>query len=118
LLIWLFGVLVFLPLADEIDPRGLSVLVSLVVFSAFTVFLAKSLKGLRMVLDVASTRLWDGLGKKRGMNQKDTRKLLRATILVAIYLLYSPLLARFHSSINGIVIIITLLGVFWTILRT
>lgn len=118
LLIWLFGVLVFLPLADEIDPRGLSILVSLIVFSAFTLFLARSLNGLRTVLDAASTRLWDRLEKKRRMNQKNIRNLLKATAIVAIYLLYSPLLTTFHSSINGIVIIITLLAVLWTILRT
>ena len=125
LLIWLFGVLVFLPLAVEIDPEGFSVLISIIVFSAFSVFLIKSLKGLGDLIAFASdflTKEW--IMRRKVEDEKLILKtkekisvVLQALTLIVIYLLYSPLLTAIHPSINGIGIIVTLLGIFFIALK-
>jgi len=122
-LIWLFGVLVFLPLADGIDPTRLSVLVSLIIFSALSLFLIKGLGELTNALGPVSEVLaeeWIHRRKARkgreGIRTR-TRVVLEAAIIIAVYLLYSPLLARIHPSVNGIAAIIALLGILFVLLK-
>jgi hypothetical protein len=121
-LIWIFGVLVFLPLAEEIDPEGLSILVALLIFSAFSLFLIKGFGGLGQALDVASSILAEKYRRRSGggvEGVEETRKRMRIALevgtLAIVYLLYSPLLSRFHPSINGVALIVTVLGVLWTL---
>jgi hypothetical protein len=120
-LIWIFGVLVFLPLAEEIDPEGLSILVALLIFSAFSLFLIKGFGGLGQALDVASSILAEKYRRRSGGGEgvEEARKRMRIALevgtLAIVYLLYSPLLSRFHPSINGVALIITVLAVLWTL---
>jgi len=125
-LIWLFGVLVFLPVAVRIDPVGLPMLISLMILSAFSLFLIKGSKGLGNVLDAASDVLaYEYVRRRKGRKEKnlmDKTKIrikvaLRAATLVIICLLYSPLLVIVHPSINGIAVVITLMGIVLTILK-
>ena len=43
---------------------------------------------------------------------------LKTATLIIIYLLYSPLLIAIHPSINGIGIIMAMLGIFFIVLKT
>jgi len=122
-LVWLFGVLVFLPLAEDINPDRLPRLLSLIVFLAFSIFLVRGLKGFSIFLDAASKSIASELAQRGKLDETDIkekriRAALEAASLVVIYLLYSPLLFSFHPSINGIAIILTLLAILWTIDRT
>lgn len=123
-LTWLFGVLVFLPMARRIDPRGLTLFLSLIIFSAFTLFLIKGLKGLGAALDAASMVLSHEWSKRRELEEEQLVKMrerfkvaLRVAALIILYLLYSPLLLTIHPAINGIALIITLLGIIWILAR-
>lgn len=121
-LIWLFGVLVFLPLAEEIDPGRLSLLVSLMIFSACSFFLLKGFKGLGQVLDITSNIFTEKYAQgKKQKNTKRTRRKMRTAVevgaLVVVYLFYFPLLSRFHPSISGVAFIIAGLWILWTLLK-
>jgi phosphatidylserine synthase len=121
-LIWLFGVLVFLPLAEGINSGGLPILISLVVFVAFTVFLVKGLKNFSDLLDTVSDIIVKELVHRKKIDRtKKTRRRINIALKVAsltiIYLLYSPMLLRIHPSINGIGIIVTLLGIVVVLLK-
>lgn len=121
-LVWLFGVLVFLPLAEDIDPDGLPILVSLVVFVAFTVFLVRGLKDFSNLIDTASETMVKKLVHRKRMDRTQTMRIririaLEAASIAVVYLLYSPMLSRIHPSVNGIGMIIALLGIGWTLLR-
>ncbi len=121
-LIWLFGVLVFLPLAEEIDREGLSLLVALFIFSACSLFLIKGARGLGQALEVATRIITEKYTQARGVRSlKKTRKRMKVALeagaIAIFYLIYSPLLSRFHPAINGVALIITGLGIFWTLLK-
>ena len=118
-LVWLFGVLVFLPLAVDIDPEGLPRLISLIVFVAFSVFLLRGLRGVPSLLDAASKELTGELAQRGKLDKADRRDkrvriALEAASIIVVYLLYSPFLSSFHPSINGIAIILTVLAILWT----
>ena len=122
-LVWLFGVLVFLPLAEDINPDRLPRLLSLIVFLAFSIFLFRGLNGFSIFLDAASKSIASELAQRGKLDETDIkekriRAALEAASLVVIYLLYSPLLFSFHPSINGIAVILTLLAILWTINRS
>jgi len=121
-LVWLFGVLVFLPLAEDIDPGGLPILVSLVVFVAFTVFLVRGLKDFSNLIDTASETMVKRLIRRKRRDRTRRMRIririaLEAASIAVIYLLYSPMLSRIHPSVNGIGTIIALLGIGWILLR-
>ena len=124
-LIWLFGVLVFLPMAKEIDPKGLSILISLIILLAFSFFLFKCSRDAGKVLEATSDILTDEWIQRRNVEEQNLKKrtkkrikvALKASTIVLIYLFYSPLLATIHPSINGIGIIITILGILWIVLK-
>ena len=119
-LIWLFGVLVFLPLADDVNSSQFSMLISIIVFLTFSFFLIRGLKGLRVFIDILSEEL-----RKKLIDQKlikdnsliyvKMKAVAEALIIVILYLLYNPLLIRIHQAINGLAAIITLLAVFWSL---
>ncbi len=125
-LTWLFGVLVFLPIAARIDPVGLPMLISLIILSAFSLFLIKGSKGLGNVLNAASDVLaYEWTRRRKGSKEKNLMEktkmrikvALRSATIVIIYLLYSPLLVTIHPAINGIAVIITIMGILWTLLK-
>jgi hypothetical protein len=119
-LIWLFGVLVFLPLANSINWQT-SVLCSAIVFGAFTVFVYRAMSGCKNLIDAFSPLPAKKYGGKWGMDQKDALLVFRYGFYIAfgviIYAFYFPLLATFHAALAGIVLILVLVWVFFLLLR-
>jgi hypothetical protein len=121
-LIWLFGVLVFLPLAIEINPDKLPLIVSLIVFVAFSLFILGGLKRFADLLDMMSKEITGELAKRRKLDKTDNeekmvRIILEVASIIIVYLLYSPFLSNFHPSINGIALILTLIAILWTLIK-
>lgn len=114
-LVWLFGVLVFIPLASSIN-RETELLCNLIFFIAFSLLIAWSLSGLKKIVDSFSTLMAKKYGPKRGLNSENSIKIFRRSfyivLIVIFYLLYSPFLIKFHSSINGIALISALILIF------
>ncbi|OYT44970.1 hypothetical protein CW711_05265 [Candidatus Bathyarchaeota archaeon] len=122
LLIWLFGVLVFIPIALGIDPAGLLLPCSLIILLGFSFFLFKASRGLRDVLDAASEVLaYKWVRRRRRSRLEEVERKVRAALysatIVIFYLLYSPLLAGIHPSINGVTAILIILGVLSILFR-
>jgi len=122
-LIWLFGVLVFLPMARRVDPKGLSILCGIIIFAAFTVFLVRGLTGFGETIRRLSEPLaqeWKKR-KKETEDKIETRErintLLQMATIIIVYLLYFPILRTMHPSINGLTLIITVLTMLFTLIK-
>ncbi len=119
-LIWLFGNLVFIPLASSLNWQT-KVFCSLIFFIAFTILVVKALPGLNKLIDTFSIFPARKYGVKKGLSSEDSSVLFRyiAYIFAAVilYLLYFPFLTNFHPSINGIVLILLLIWIFFLTLR-
>ena len=120
LLIWLFGNLVFIPLANSVNWQT-AALCSLIFFASFTILVLRAFPGLRNLIHAFSVfpaRKWF---LKRGLSYEDSlvvsRQLLYMVLVVALYLLYLPFLVNFHPSIGGIVLIVVLIYVFFLALK-
>ncbi|MCD6529173.1 hypothetical protein J7L06_02655 [Candidatus Bathyarchaeota archaeon] len=127
ILIWLFGVLFFIPTALSIEPSNLPILVGLIVLTAFTFFLSKSVKGFLTIIPPLVDRLAKKVAQE-GRKDRSTRfiswrteKSIRAfvysALIVIFYLLYMPLLSLISVQINGLVLIIVILWVLWILLK-
>jgi hypothetical protein len=122
--IWLFGVLVFLPAAYQILPQRIPLATSLIILIGFSIFIARAIdKGLPILLDSASKVLVYDY-KKRRKSQLSNQKLqpiiksiVSITSLIILYLLYSPLLYPIHPSLNGLVLIPIILWIMWSTIR-
>lgn len=117
LLIWLFGALVFMPMASRIEPTRTPVICSLIILIPFSISLVKGYSGLGGLLDAAAealTQEWMKSKAERRGSMEETRRrfrlLLELVALLVIFLLYSPLLSAIHPSLTGIAAIITLLA--------
>jgi hypothetical protein len=125
LLIWLFGVLVFLPAAKQITTRGVPLASTIIVLIAFSVFIIRAFNsGLIPLLDSTSDVMaykyknW----KKPKISIEKLKKASKNIVYVAtaliLYLLYSSFLLTIHPSLNGLALIPIILWIFWTILKT
>ena len=119
-LIWLFGILVFIPLASSLNWQT-TVFCTLIFFIAFTLLILRALPGLKKMIDAFSIFPARRYGLKKGLNYKNSVMLFRhlSYIIssVILYLLYFPFLANFHPSISGIVLILVLIWIFFLTLR-
>ena len=119
-LIWLFGILVFIPLASSINWQTRA-FCSLIFFIAFTILVIRALPDLKKLIDAFSIFPARKYGIKRGLSYENSlilfRHLLYIISAVIVYLLYSPFLTNFHPSINGIVLILVLIWLFFLTLR-
>jgi len=122
-LIWLFGVLVFMPMAKRIDPK-MHLLCSVIIFSAFTVFLTRGLQGFGKTLNNISellAREW--MRKREGAEEPDGNMIRKCSIglkmatTVMIYLFYYPVLKAIHPSINGIAVILMILTMIFILIK-
>lgn len=124
LLIWLFGVLVFLPAAIQILPQRIPLAISLIVLIGFTVFIVKAINnGLLRLLDLSSDvitydyRNW----KKTQITIEKLKPTIKSIIyiisLIILYLLYSPLLQTIHPALNGLILIPIILWIMWNTLK-
>jgi hypothetical protein len=116
LLIWLFGILVFIPLASSLNWQ-IRILCSLMFFTAFTILVLRALPSLKKLIDAFSIFPARKYGVKRGLSYKHSlvlfRHLLYIIFAVILYLLYFPFLANFHPAISGIVLILLLIWIFF-----
>ena len=119
LLIWLFAVLVFIPIAGSIN-RETEFLCNLIFFLVFTFLVARSFLGLKKMVDSFSMLLAKKYGLKRGWRVENLAAVFRRSsymvLMMVFYLLYHPFLTRFHPSINGMVFILVLLSIFFLLI--
>jgi len=125
LLIWLFGVLVFLPAAYQILPRGIPLASSIIILIGVSVFVVRAFNsGLTSLLDSTSNVLacdyknWKKPKLSIEKLQTTVRNMVYVVAALILYLLYSPFLLTIHPSLNGLVLIPVILWIFWTILKT
>jgi hypothetical protein len=120
LLIWLFGILLFIPLASSLSWQT-RILCSLMFFTAFTILVLRALPSLKKLIDAFSIFPARKYGVKKGLRYEDSlvlfRHLLYIIFAVILYLLYFPFLANFHPSISGIILILLLIWIFFLTLR-
>ena len=125
MLIGLFSVLVFLPAAYQITPRGVPLAIGIIVLIGFSVFVIRAVNsGLILLLDSTSNvlaykyKIWKN-PKLSIEKLKDTFKnVVYVVAALILYLLYSPFLLTIHPSLNGLVLITVILWIFWTTLKT
>lgn len=119
-LIWLFGNLVFIPLATSLSGEVKTVN-SLIFFVAFTVLILKALPGLKKLIDAFSVFPARKYFVKRGLNYSESlvvsRQVSYIISIVIFYLLYFPFLANFHPAISGIVLIVVIIWIFFSALQ-
>lgn len=120
LLVWLFGVLVFIPIAGSLSWQT-RLLCSLIVFVTFTVFMYRATLGFKKLIDTFSFFPARKYGLKRGIGQEDALTLFRYTFYIIftliVYALYFPFLTSFHFAISGIVLIVIIIWIFFLALR-
>jgi hypothetical protein len=123
-LIWLFGVLVFLPAANQILPQRIPLTVSLVILIGFTIFVVRTINnGLPTLIDSASNVMaYDYINWRKTQFsiekiQPTIKSIFIAVALLTFYLSYSPLLITIHPSLNGLVLIPIVLWILWTTLK-
>ena len=124
LLIWLFGILVFLPAAYSISPRGLPLLCSLIILVGFSLFIFRSFDGLQPLLNSTSDFLaYVYIRRRNAKVQVERLKTASRSIsyiitVLILYLLYSHFLVAIHPALNGLVLIPIILWIFWTLFKT
>ena len=119
-LIWLFGVLVFIPLANAINWQT-RIFCTLIFFSAFTLLVMRTLPSLKKLIDAFSVFPARKYCLKKGISYENSlvlfRYLLYIVSAIILYLLYFPFLTGFHPAISGIVLILLLIWIFFLALR-
>ncbi|MDH5689499.1 MAG: hypothetical protein OEZ48_16745 [Candidatus Bathyarchaeota archaeon] len=124
MLIWLFGVLVFLPAAYRIVPRELPLACGLILLVGFSIFVFKAFGGLRLLLESASGVLAYEYIRRRKAKIAVERitTLVRCIIYVVaaliLYALYSPFFATIHPSLSGLALVTIVLWIFWMLFKT
>lgn len=120
LLVWLFGVLVFIPLASSLNWQT-RLLCSLIVFVAFTTFMYRATIGFKKLIDAFSFFPARKYGLKRGIDREDALTVFRYAFYIiftlVVYVLYFPFLTGFHFAISGIVLIVIIIWIFFLALR-
>lgn len=120
LLIWLFGILVFIPIAESLNWQT-RVFVSMLFFFAFSLSIVKTLRGLKELIDVFAYFLARKYSVAKGLNHENALTLFRHLLYIICSLIfygfYSPFLTNFHPTVNGIVLIAVLVLTFFLLLR-
>ena len=123
-LIWLFGVLVFLPAAYMIAPRELPLACGLILLIGFSIFVFKAFAGFRLLLESTPDVLAYEYIRRRKTKipVERLRTVVRCIIYVVatliLYTLYSPFLVAIHPSLSGLVLVTIVLWIFWTLFKT
>lgn len=121
MLIWLFGVLVFIPMASSIGWNA-ELVCALIVLVAFTILVSRATSGFKNLIDAFSVFPARKYLIKRGLAKEDaivvSKQILYMLSIVALYLLYFPFLVRLHPAFSGIVLILVVIVVFFLALKT
>jgi len=117
LLIWLFGALVFIPIAGSVDPSGRTSLVcGLIVISSFTLLLVRAISPLKSSIDAFASLLALKYSGRRDLSYDDLTVLFRytayITVPLAIVALFWPLLSAIHPALSGLTFILVLIWAF------
>jgi len=119
-LVWLFGNLVFIPLASTLNWQT-KTFCSLTFFIAFTLLIIRALPSLKRLIDTFSIFPARKYSTKKKLSYKNSSVLFRHVMyiisIIIIYLLYLPFLTNFHVALSGIVLILVLIWIFFLILR-
>lgn len=119
-LVWLFGVLVFIPLAESINWQT-RVFVSLLFFAAFSLLIFGTMSSAKKLIDAFAFFPARKYGVKKGLSYANALTLFRylfyIVCAVILYGLYYPFLTSFHPAVNGIVLIVVLILIFFLFLR-
>ena len=118
--IWLFGILVFTPLANSINGK-VGAISSLIFFIAFTLFMFKTVKHSIKITEIFTSLLSKKYNTKLHISYEKGKQLFKNSFhigsLIILYLLYMPFLLNFHPTINGIVLISVILSIFFHITK-
>ena len=123
MLIWLFGALVFLPVAYRIAPAGLPLACGLILLAGFSIFIFKAFTGLRALLESTSHVLaYEYKRRKKSKLPLQRLKtvvncLIHVAAALIFYALYSPFLATIHPSLNGLVLTTIILWICWMLFK-
>lgn len=121
LLTWLFGVLVFIPIASSINQLA-GFFCSLIIFVAFTVFLCASLPAFKKTVDALSILPGRKYGSKLKIKYKDSITLFKniayLVFSIILYGFYLPLLTNVHPAFSGIVLILVLIWMLSLVIKT
>jgi len=121
MLIWLFGVLVFIPMASSIGWNA-ELVCTLIVLVAFTILVSRAISGFKNLIDAFSVFPARKYLIKRGLAKENaivvSKQILYMLSIVVLYLLYFPFLVRLHLAFSGIVFILVVIVVFFLALKT
>jgi len=122
LLIWLFGVLVFIPAAKQILPQRIPLATSLIVLIGFTFFVIRTINSglksmLKSIADVFSINYKNWRKSEISITKLQIafKHMIYIATTLFIYLLYSPFLTTINPALNGLVLIPIILWMLWTI---
>lgn len=121
-LIWLFGVLVFIPLVSSIDLTGrASLFCSLIVIVTVSLIIFRALPKLKGAIDAFSLLLAIKYGRTKGLSYEDSKVLFRYFSYIAVSLLlcvfYWPILTTIHPALFGLVLTLILIWIFFLLAR-
>ncbi len=120
LLIWLFGNLVFIPLTDTLGWQART-MCTLIFFTAFSIIILRSIPNLKKLVDAFSiplARKYSGrMRLSHGNSLVLSKHILYIIAAMIVYLLYFPFLMSFHPAINGVVLLVVLIWIFFLALR-
>ena len=121
MLIWLFGVLVFMPMASSIGWNA-ELVCTLIVLVAFTILVSRAISSFKNLIDAFSVFPARKYLIKRGLAKENavavSKQILYMLSIMVLYLLYFPFLVRLHPAFNGIVLILVVIVVFFLALKT
>ncbi|MFP3984862.1 MAG: hypothetical protein ACLFU9_02700 [Candidatus Bathyarchaeia archaeon] len=120
LLVWLFGVLVFIPLAESLSWQ-IKTFVSLFFLLAFSFLISRILPGAKKLIDALAYFPARKYGVSKGLSQENASTLFRYLLYticsLILYGLYSPFLIGIHPAVSGIVLILVLILIFFLLMR-
>lgn len=114
MLIWLFGVLVFIPMASSTGWNA-ELVCTLIILVAFTLVISRAFSGFKNLIDAFSVFPARKYLVKRGLAKENavvvSKHILYIFSIVVLYLLYLPFLVRLHPAFGGIVLVLVVIFV-------
>ena len=106
--IWLFGVHVFIPLAESFSKET-ALVVSSIILISFTVSLVLTFPSFLTLINSISNLLSEKYSEKIKLEKQDAVTLYKSVIymffLVLLYVLYNPFLVGIHFAVSGLVLV-------------
>ena len=120
LLIWLFGLLIFLPLASSINEQ-VKIICSLIIIIAFSTLVFGIISDYKKLIDAFSVFPAKKFLLTKYYSLQEAELISKQGFYifssVILYLFYFPFLNIFHPALSGIVLLLEILFVFFLILK-